>query len=423
MRLAQVAPEPRPTAEPALRVDTIADAQGLLELQPAWNTLLEEAGVDHPFLSHEWVRTWWECFGAGHELHILVVRDGQRPIAIVPLMRGEGRLYGLRVRRLEIIGNVHTQRFDVISKHRRPEAYRAIWKALMRQKALWDVLVLSHLPAGSPTLTMFTSLAQEDGYLTGMWRSAEAPYIPIEGGWEAYFNHLSPKLRANLRRRGRRLQQSGDVRMEVVGSGQDVVEALEEGLRIEAAGWKGRAGTAIADDEATHRFYSLLARRAAQRGWLRLHFLRVGGRRIAFDFSLFYADKAYLLKPAYDPEFATCSPYSQLLVRILQDHFDRGAKEFDFLGQEDAWKFDWATRTRPQEWLYVMPDSPRMRLLRFAKFRIAPRLRRHRALVVARDAARTLAATWIARGRQPRPPRPGGPPETERQAILETHER
>jgi hypothetical protein len=37
-----------------------------------------------------------------------------------------------------------------------------------------------------------------------------------------------------------------------------------------------------------------------------------------------------------------------------------------------------------------------MRLLHFAKFRIVPHLRRHPALVVARDAARALSATWSA---------------------------
>jgi len=408
-RLTQATLEYRPEAEPPLRVDTITDWQGLLDLQPAWDALLEESGVDHPFLSHEWVRTWWECFGAGHQLYVLVVKDREQPIAIVPLMLSAGRFCGLRVRRLQTAGNVHTQRFDVISGRRRPEAYRAIWRALLQQKALWDVLVLSHLPAGSPTLTMLSSLAQGDGYLTGVWRSAEAPYIPIEGGWDAYFRQRTPKLRSNLRRRGNHLKESGDVRMEVVDSEPEVGDALEEGLRLEAAGWKGRAGTAIADDESTHRFYSLLARRAARRGWLRLHFLSVGGRRIAFDFSLLYADKAYLLKPAYDPAFATCSPYSQLLVRVLQDCFDRGVKEFDFLGQDDEWKLDWATRTRPHEWLYVMPDSPRMRLLRFTKFRLVPRLRRHHALVVARDAARAVAATWTRLFRGRRVPRAGGP--------------
>jgi len=391
--VARIAPAPRPTEAPALSVSTIADWQGLLQLRPAWNALLDESGVEHPFLSHEWMRSWWECFGAGRALHVLVVKEGERPIAIVPLMRSQGRLYGSPVRRLEFIANDHTQRCDVIAGGRRQEAYGAIWTALLAQKALWDVLVLSHLPAGSPTFAALTTLAQGSGYLTGVWHSAEAPFIPIEGSWGNYFQKLSPKLRANLRRRAKRLEQLGEVRMEVVDSGPDVAGALEEGLRIEAAGWKGRAGTAVAADEATHRFYSMLARRAARRGWLRLHFLRAGDRRIAFDFSLSCAGKTYLLKPAYDPEFAACSPYSQLLVRVLQDHFDRGAKEFDFLGREDPWKLDWATRTRSQAWLFVMPDSWRMRLLRVAKFRIAPRLKRHRLLVAARDAIRAMAAT------------------------------
>ena len=389
-------PALRPMEGPALEVGTITDWRGLIRLRPAWNALLEEAGVDHPFLTHEWVRTWWECFGAGHELHVLVVKEGERAIAIVPLMRSNGRLYGSRVRRLEFIGNDHTQRFDVISGPRRHEAYRLIWRTLLRHKAMWDVLVLSRLPADSPTLAALTNLAQESGYLTGVWPSAEAPYIPIQGSWDDYVHRLSPKLRANLRRRGKRLQQLGDVRMEIIDSAPEIGAALEEGLRIEGAGWKGRAGTAVVADEATHRFYALLARRAALRGWLRLHFLSVGGRRIAFDYSLFYAGKAYLLKPAYDPEFAACSPYSQLLVRVLQDHFDRGAKEFDFLGREDAWKLDWATRTRPQAWLYVMPDSWRMRLLRFAKFGIGPHLKKHRLIVAARKAVRAVAATWTS---------------------------
>jgi CelD/BcsL family acetyltransferase involved in cellulose biosynthesis len=394
--VASIASAPRPIEAPALRVFTIADWRGLLSLRPAWNALLEESGMDHPFLTHEWVRTWWECFGAGRELHVLVVKDGERAIAIVPMMRSFGRLYGSRVRRLEFIGNDHTQRADVIAGDRRQEAYGAIWTTLLRQKGLWDILLFSRLQADSPTLAALTNLAQGSGYLTGVWHSAEAPYLPIEGGWDDYFHRLSPKLRANLRRRGKRLQQLGDVRLEVVDSGPDVTGALEEGLRIEAAGWKGRAGTAVVADGATHRFYALLAKRAARRGWLRLNFLNVGGRRIAFDFSLSYAGKAYLLKPAYDPEFAACSPYSQLLVRILQDHFDRGVKEFDFLGREDAWKLDWATRTRPQVWLYVMPDSWQMRLVRFAKFRISPRLRRHRFLVVARGAAKAVAGTWAS---------------------------
>src|SRR5437867_3863902 len=63
----------------SLRVETITDSRTFMELEPAWTALLEEARVSHPFATHAWVRTWWECFGDGKELHVLVVKAGDRP--------------------------------------------------------------------------------------------------------------------------------------------------------------------------------------------------------------------------------------------------------------------------------------------------------------------------------------------------------
>jgi len=57
-----------------------------------WDELVKEAGIDHPFLSHAWVRTWWDCFSAGNELHILVVKTSSEAIAIAPLMLSRARI-------------------------------------------------------------------------------------------------------------------------------------------------------------------------------------------------------------------------------------------------------------------------------------------------------------------------------------------
>ncbi|HEU4503370.1 MAG TPA: hypothetical protein VFR79_00960, partial [Nitrospira sp.] len=81
-----------------LRVELIEDDDAFLRMGPVWNRLVDEAGVDHPFLRHEWVRTWWECFKPVGKLHILVVMEGAEPIAIAPLMFDRGRVYGCSVR-------------------------------------------------------------------------------------------------------------------------------------------------------------------------------------------------------------------------------------------------------------------------------------------------------------------------------------
>ena len=123
----------------------------------------------------------------------------------------------------------------------------------------------------------------------------------------------------------------------------------------------------------------------------RLHFLRVDGRRIAFDYSLLYGNRLYVLKVGYDPRFAACSPYNSLCYMKLRDAHARGLEEYDFLGSNDAWKLDWARQTRPHYWLFVFPGSAAGRLLYDAKFRFFPALNRSPFYRALRDAAASAA--------------------------------
>src|SRR5207244_4323574 len=141
-------------------------------------------------------------------------------------------------------------------------------------------------------------------------------YLPLGDGWE---ESLKPKHRSNMRNRLKRLGAVGKVELELVSSGEQLAGALEDGFRIEAAAWKGAAGTAIAWDPAVRRFYTRLAGRMAGRNALRLHFLRVGGRRIAFDYTLQSGGKLYLLKTGYDPAYGQYSPGHLQVLLALRD--------------------------------------------------------------------------------------------------------
>jgi CelD/BcsL family acetyltransferase involved in cellulose biosynthesis len=55
-------------------VELVRDVETFAALREPWNALVERAGVAHPFLRHEWVQTWWESFGHGARLNVLVVR-------------------------------------------------------------------------------------------------------------------------------------------------------------------------------------------------------------------------------------------------------------------------------------------------------------------------------------------------------------
>lgn len=381
-----------------IRVETVTDYASFMDLEPVWKDVLARASVDHPFLEFDWVRTWWECFGAGSDLHILVVKSGERTIAIAPLIVTPIRMWGIKVRRLGFFYNAHVPRAEFIVAERPEEAYRAIWSYLARDRG-WDLLQLCQLPDGCATLEELSRLAGAGGYCTGLWESDASPYVPVDSSWGEYFDGLATKHRSNLRNRFKRLKAIGPVEVETMRSKEELAEGMIAGLQLEAAAWKGEAKTAISCDPAISRFYSTVAGRAAERGWIRLHFLRAGDTRIAFDFSLVYKDRVHLLKLGYDPGYSHLSPSNLLLCLVLQGAFERVMAEYEFLGANAEWKRCWAKHVKRHYWLFVFRGSMKGRVLHFLKFRVIPLLKQPR-LHHIRSFLQRVADHWPKRGVQ-----------------------
>jgi CelD/BcsL family acetyltransferase involved in cellulose biosynthesis len=358
----------------SLRVELIEDEDAFLRMGPVWNRLVDEARIDHPFLRHEWVRTWWECFKPAGKLHVLVVKEGNEPIAIAPLMLDQGRVYGCSVRRLRGIANVYTERFDLILTRRAKEACRAIWKFLAAESSSWDMLELRQIPEHARAAEYLRFWAFEDNFLLGQWHSSDGPFIPIDQPWEHYIKTLSKKHLSNLRGRARGLHRIGDVRHEIVTEGEDLNRTLDEAFVLEAAAWKGKAGTAIINRPDRLAFYRSLLTSAAEGGWLRLHFLTIEGKRIAVQIALEVHNKLYILKSGYDPHYAPFAPSLLLCELMLRDAWNRKLAEIDFLGDAERWKMEWASQTRAHSWVFIFPNRMRSRWLHRLKFTVLPRL-------------------------------------------------
>ena len=374
----------------ALSVELVQDDNTFLRMGAVWNRLVDEAKIDHPFLRHEWVRTWWECFKPLGQLHILIVKEGTEPIAIAPLMFDHGRMYGCAVRRLRGIANVYTERFDLILTRRAKEACRAIWKALAAQSDSWDMLELRQIPEGARAAEYLRFSAYEDKFLLGQWHSSDGPYIPINKSWESYSKTLSKKHLSNMRGRAKGLHRIGDVRHEIVTGGSHLNSSLNEAFLLEAAAWKGKAGTAIMSQPDRLLFYRTLLTRAAEGGWLQLHFLTIEGKRIAVQFALLVHNKLYILKSGYDPHYAPFAPSLLLCELMLKDAWKRQMVEVDFLGDAERWKLEWANHTRSHSWLFIFPNRAKSRWLHRLKFQLLPRIHEHALFRIVRSAGRHM---------------------------------
>ena len=360
-------------------VEVITDYRAFVSLETEWNDAVARAGIPHPFLRHEWVRTWWDAFSTpSSRLHIQVVRANGRVTAIAPFMRDTVTMYGVPARRVRFIHNDHTPRTDIIVAEDADAAYRTIWRALRADGDRWDILQLSQIERTSQTHHTFRELAAAEGLRTGIWRSSDSPYLAITGSWDAYLNSLSAKFRSNLRNRLSRLTKLGPASLEILTDRRAIEAAAEEAYRLESSGWKTDAGTAIASNPEVHRFYTSLIERGTSAGWLQLLFLKVGDRRIATSYGACFDNRLFLFKTGYDPEFATGAPFKMLTSFAIQEACARGLTEVDFLGDAEPWKLEWTSTSRGHDWLYVFGDTIRARLLHSVKFEWLPELKRWR---------------------------------------------
>jgi CelD/BcsL family acetyltransferase involved in cellulose biosynthesis len=200
------------------------------------------------------------------------------------------------------------------------------------------------------------------------------PYIPLAGvtDVEVLLKGRDAKFRANLRRRMRKLRERGELRLRRHEEADASV--LQRFYELEQAGWKGRAGTAIACDPSTRRFYDEAARWASEQGCLAVYALELEGTPIAMQWGLEQNGRYFLPKPAYDPTYASHSPGQILMHEVLADLCRRGVAEFDFLGPWMDWKADWTSQVRVHNWCYVFGKGALGRLSYLAKFGLRSRL-------------------------------------------------
>jgi CelD/BcsL family acetyltransferase involved in cellulose biosynthesis len=124
---------------------------------------------------------------------------------------------------------------------------------------------------------------------------------------------LSTSRRARLRYYRRRLEKLGEVRHVVHETAPEVERGFEAFLELEAAGWKGRRGSAILSDERVARFARAAVAGLAANGLASISALYVEGRPVSMCVILKSGRTAYTWKIAYDESMGLFSP-GQLLL-------------------------------------------------------------------------------------------------------------
>ncbi|MFN8121221.1 MAG: GNAT family N-acetyltransferase [Thermoleophilia bacterium] len=291
-----------------------------------------------------------------------------------------------------------------------PSAMREVAASLMALPA--PRITFTYLLAGGPSRAVIDAAAAAAGRRSYARTSIRVPVVDTTGTWDDYWASRSRNLRHNVERCARRAAESGDLVFEVHDAFEDggLEGLLQDGFAVEASGWKGAEGTAILADARTRTYYTELAAWAAAEGWLRLSFVRLDGRAIAFCFGIEAHGVHYALKVGYEDSMKKLSPGMLLMRGLIRRSFDIRLRSFDFAGHDAAWKSAWATGIDEYEGVLAFAPSVAGRAAH-ARYRC----RRWVADGPLRPALeRAAARVRGGRGHTEEPPRkdPSAPPQT-----------
>jgi len=312
-----------------------------------WTLLSDES--NRPMHQYAWVKACSEAFGGCGTLQLIVIGAGQ-PGAVGPLV-----MRGRRLNRMECLG-VDELYEPTDFPHSDAASLVSLVNALLQ---LQRPVCLRRILADSPVLAALRQSFKHHGIL--ITRPATGyPWIALDDSWCEPEKKLSPSRRSSLRRAERKAGQLGSIQYEILSPKPAELPALlAESFRVEAASWKGRGGSALLTDAERRRFFEQYAAIAAERGILRLCFMRIGGHAAAAQIAVESGGGFWLLKVGYDETFARCSPGNLLVAATLRYAARRGLRTYEFLGSAEPWTEIWTDRIRRCVSVWAYPNNVR----------------------------------------------------------------
>lgn len=327
-----------------LQVSAVSELAGLDGLREEWSRLLAVSASDSIFLSPDWSISWWEAYGAGKQLEILLFHRAGALVGIAPLYRVSSRWLGiLSLWRLHLIGDGSgdSDYLDFIAARGEEEALASsVFDYLKKEGAPWHVLALSEVPSDSPLLAAMKAAAGRRGLLL-VERHVPCTYAELPSSWDSYLASLKPRMRTKVRSLLKKLASDPRLEFRVLDDPALIEGWLEHLYHFHEARWRLEGQAGVFGLPGKRDFYRRLTTRLFASGLLRFYGLFRDGVPIALQYCFAWRDRILLLQEGFDPSYAEEGIGNMLRARVFQDSVAKRVVVYDFLAGVTQHKLVW----------------------------------------------------------------------------------
>jgi len=297
----------------------------------AWNSIAARSATRTVFQTWQWHAAWWQVFGAGCELVLLVARRDREPVGLGAFFRRDGVL--------RFVGHGRSDYNDLLCEPGDGPARELLLQRLAGELRRGERIELRHVPAASPTRAALAALGR------GVLCTDVVPCpATVAGGDPRVFAAVLQK-RSLRRHRGWFRRQPGWC-VEHLRDADAVLPALEAFFAQHEARWAGTRHPSLFRSERNREFYRAVVRELAPAGWLCFTRTRIGATLTACHFGFVHDGVLTWYKPSFATELAHRSPGEALLAELFALAAADGLREVDFTVGDEAFKRRFANQER-----------------------------------------------------------------------------
>lgn len=300
--------------------EIFSGAKAIEAVSADWRAIEREGALPTPFQSYAVAEASLAAHRAhGHEPHIVVIREGNAAVAILPLVMTH--MAGSRV--LRFLGDPLIQYGDAILSRAGSEAH--LMQALLATGTLGADAALFRKVRNDAKLS---PLLSRRAHVSSV---EESPYLDLRRE-----TRLPPRDMRELRRYRRRLAETGEVELRVT-RGDDARDCARTALELKR-GWlaaKGYTSSVIGDPHWEAVLTSLVTDHANLLACARLE---VGGKLAAIEVAITQGKRWHAFLGAINPDFAKSGPGQVQMADTIAYAREQGFAAYDLLAPADAFK-------------------------------------------------------------------------------------
>lgn len=293
-----------------------------------WDALAQWTDCPNPFLESWYLLPALEAFDPDSEVQLLCFEVDGALAGLLPIKHSK---HYYRHPLPQLSNWTHANCFlssPLVAQGLEKSFWRSLfnWADDNAQGSLF--LHLSHMQLDGALHDAMCAVIAEQGRPAAVVQCEERALLSSNLSPDAYLEQaLSTKKRKELRRQHRRLSEQGELHFERIIDSQAIAEWTKAFLLLEASGWKGEAGSALAAETGTANLFTKALAEAAERGRLERLTLTLDGVPIAMLANFITPPGAFSFKTAFDERYSRYSP-GVLLQRENLAMLERGDIEW-----------------------------------------------------------------------------------------------